>query len=87
MDTKLKTSRFAILIMLRLSSCCLFGWHGQGKRWSEIVCRLDLCPGKEKIFTVYQGIWRKEGAAPTLVFSHSLPPFLSSFPSEFFVEV
>lgn len=87
-DTKLKTSRFAILIMLRLSSCCLFRWHGQGKRWSEIVCRFDLCPGKEQILTVYQGIWRKEGAAaPTLVFSHSLPPFLSSFRSDFFIEV
>ena len=56
-DIKLKTSRFAILIMLRLSSCCLFGRRGQGKRWSETVCRLDLCPGRRK----YSQCTRKSG--------------------------
>lgn len=56
-DIKLKTSRFAILIMLRLSSCCLFGRRSQGKRWSETVCRLDLCPGRRK----YSQCTRKSG--------------------------
>lgn len=87
MDTKLKTSQSAILIMLRLSDCCLFGWQSQGKRRSEIVCGLDLCPGKEKILTMYQEIWKMEGAAPTLVFSHFLPPFVFPFHFDFFFEV
>lgn len=44
-------------------------------------------PGKEKIFPVYQEIWRQEGAAPASTFSRSLPPFLFSFRADFFVEV
>lgn len=44
-------------------------------------------PGKEEIFTVYQEIWRQEGAAPASTFSRSLPPFLFSFRADFFVEV
>lgn len=65
MDTKCKTSESAILIILKLPSCCHFGWQCQGKREPEIFWGLNLSPGKEKICTIYL---RKSGGRnePTL---------------------
>lgn len=62
MDTNLKTSWSAVLIILRLSNWCHFGWQCQGKRESEIVVRLNLWPGKEKmaLFTRKSGGKRKQ---------------------------